>query len=907
MTLRDIGTGGGQAAAFTYDLARSVVYTRQGNPDWAGDKRDGTAPLSIRPNDLFYGAKAGDVEPDWVDPNRFDVPQADEQQRLFVNLITQMNLDKAPLPRFWYLPDGDKAAVILTGDDHNQPGLDYDPTPTYFDRLKAASPAGCEVDKWECVRATSYVFPGSQITEAQAAQYQAEGFEIALHVTTGCQDFTPTSLEQTFTSQLGAFKANWPALRPPTTNRAHCIVWSDWATHAKVERQHGIRFDGNYYYKGPNSWVKKPGLMTGAGFPQRFGDLDGSIIDVYQSMTQVSDEMDGILPTTTQIHKLLDNALGPKEYWGVFNVILHSDFGDHERLNDLVGDARERGVPIVSSEQMLKWVDGRNASSFSNIAFAGNTLTFNLTAHSNARGLEAMLPLRSTTGTLTRLRRGGQPVSWTKRKVKGVDYAVFNGASGAYEAVYGNDTNAPAITEVAATADADGNANITWKTDEPSTSLVQYGRTTALGFEAENTAPVSNHTVELTGLAPGATFYYRVNSADSANNTAGSPVSPATASFTTPAGTLTDSRSADFGAGSHLNTHSGDTLAGPDGEVTLKPAVGEEFEGTSLPSTWTAQPWSFEGSTWLSGGAVNADTSVLYTNNYFTGPRTLEFTATFQAVHEQAVGLGNDLSNYPYAIFSTGTEKPYGVYARSGAFPGEEDSTYLPGVSLYVPHRFKIEWAPTTIKYYVDGELKTTHNVAIGQEMRPVISDYGVFGASTKVHWLRMNNYAANSGQFTSRVLDSGPGAQDWQTVTMVRTGAASSTVQFHTRSGPTPVPDATWSGFVQVPPGGTIPSPNSRYIQYKAILTSSNVSSDAGAREGPDQLRRRHRPRADPGHRERHAGRAQDQPHAHGLTDRVQRPRRRPDDLRVHVVPQRHADRRRDDVQAQPRYGRLR
>ena len=46
------------------------------------------------------------------------MPQADEQQRLLANLITEMNLDKAPLPRFWYLPRGEKAAVVLTGDDH---------------------------------------------------------------------------------------------------------------------------------------------------------------------------------------------------------------------------------------------------------------------------------------------------------------------------------------------------------------------------------------------------------------------------------------------------------------------------------------------------------------------------------------------------------------------------------------------------------------------------------------------------------------------------------------------------------------------------------------------------------------------------------------------------------------------
>ena len=41
VTLRNVGASGGQAAAFTYDLARSVVETRQGNPAWAGQERDG--------------------------------------------------------------------------------------------------------------------------------------------------------------------------------------------------------------------------------------------------------------------------------------------------------------------------------------------------------------------------------------------------------------------------------------------------------------------------------------------------------------------------------------------------------------------------------------------------------------------------------------------------------------------------------------------------------------------------------------------------------------------------------------------------------------------------------------------------------------------------------------------------
>ena len=54
----------GQAAAFTYDLARSVVYTRQGNPAWSGQERDGNSP--IRSNDLFY--------PDWIDLDKVAHP-----------------------------------------------------------------------------------------------------------------------------------------------------------------------------------------------------------------------------------------------------------------------------------------------------------------------------------------------------------------------------------------------------------------------------------------------------------------------------------------------------------------------------------------------------------------------------------------------------------------------------------------------------------------------------------------------------------------------------------------------------------------------------------------------------------------------------------------------------------------
>ena len=823
VSLRDVGSSGGQAATFAYDLARSVVYTRQGNPAWAGQKRDGTGN-GIRSVDLFYGAKAGDIQPDWVDPGRIDVPQADEQQRLLANLITEMNRDSAPLPRFWYLPRGEKAAIVLTGDDHNVGG-----TQAYFDRLKATDPAGCSVADWECPRATSYMFTGTPLGDLQALAYEHDGFELALHLSTGCADYTPQSIENDLTGQLGAFSSSWPSVKPPVSNRTHCIVWSDWASQAKAERRHGIRFDTNYYYNGPPHWLRKPGLMTGSGFPQRFADLDGSLIDVYQSMTQVSDEANDTLQTTTQIHTLLDKALGPEQYWGVFNVILHSDYGDHRRLNDLVADAQQRDVPVVSSAQMLDWVDGRNGSSFANISYSNGALSFSLSTNAKARGLEAMLPARSASGPLSRLTRDGQPVSWKRRTVKGMDYIVFAGTAGAYSATYANDTTAPAVSAVAATADGEGHATVRWTTDEPSTSLVEYGRTTALGKEISQSAEVTDHEVELGGLAPDTTYRFRVSSTDTAGNATTSPATgSAPATFQTPPGSLVDSRTLEFAAGTQSNTRPGQTLDGLDGEVQLNPAFADDFESGSLSGAWTSRPFDTGGGISLAGGAASADDAVAHTTAFFDPPRVLEFSATFRSVNDQAIGLGNDLTGYPMAAFTTGNDgDPLQVYASSGAWSGETHTTPIPGLRFGVPHRFRIEWRPSSVVFFADGVQVAQHTQTdtIDGPLRPVFSDYGLFGAAARVDWLRMGSYAA-AGTMTSRVLDSGPGANQWQTLTSQRTLPSGSAIAFETRSGGTSRPDATWSAWQPVGAGGSIASPAARFIQYRANLTSSTFAS---------------------------------------------------------------------------------
>jgi fibronectin type 3 domain-containing protein len=430
VTMRNVGANGGHAAAFAYDLARSVVYTRQGNPAWAGQERDGVAPT--RPDDMFFGAKAGDVQPDWLDTSKISVPQADEQQRLLVNMIESM---ARPVPRYWYLPRMLKAALVLTGDDHAVGG-----TAGRFDQEIAQSPAGCSVALWQCIRSTSYIYPASPLTNAQAASYVAQGFEVALHVAPAgvnhlqCADFVPSNFDNIFTTQANAFFAKYTSVPPLATHRTHCVTWDDWATVPKVELAHGVTFDTNYYHY-PDTWIgQKNGFMTGSGFPMKFADTDGSVIPVYQENTELTDESGQTYPAAAQV--LFDGALGPNGFYGLFTANFHTDNAASPEQDATVTLAKANGVPMISAKQALDWTVARDASSFSNFTWAGKVLTFNATANANALGLQGMLPVSSTMGTLTGLSRGGSAVTYTVQTIKGIDYAIFSASTGTYTATY---------------------------------------------------------------------------------------------------------------------------------------------------------------------------------------------------------------------------------------------------------------------------------------------------------------------------------------------------------------------------------------------------------------------------------------------------------------------------------------
>ncbi|MEO8216511.1 MAG: N,N-dimethylformamidase beta subunit family domain-containing protein [Acidobacteriota bacterium] len=809
LTVRSVGSNGGEVAAFTFDLARSVIYTRQGNPAFAAQERDGTPP--IRSDDLFFGAKAGDVQPDWVDLSRVQIPQADEQQRLLANLIQFLNRDGKPLPHFWYLPRGLKAAVVMTGDDHGSNG-----TQGQFDKLLAQSPAGCSVSNWECLRSTSYIYTSTPLSDSSAAGYVAQGFEIGDHVTTNCADWTSQgSLSSIFDSDLGAWRSKYVSLPAPVTNRTHCIVWSDWASHPKVELAHGIRFDTNYYY-WPDTWVQdRPGLFTGSGMPMRFADLDGSMIDVYQAATQMTDESG--ITYSTHIDTLLDNALGPLGYYGVFTMNMHTDSSDHPGANTVVAAAQSRSVPVVSAKQMLDWIDGRNASSFSNVAWAGNALTFSVVAGANTNGLQSLLPALSINGHLTGITLNGGTIPYALETVKGIDYARFSSPAGNYIVTYATDTSPPLISAVTASPNADGTVQVAWTTDEQSDSVVTYSTNpSSLDQSAADSTAVTSHQITLSGLSTSTTYYFRVQSTDAASNTAVDPNPPAApASFTTASASFVDTTYGDFSAGT-LDAQSWVTETA-DGEVTIRPAEGSEFNDASIPAGWSVSPWSPGGAASFAAGAMSINEALVGTDAFYAPGRALEFVASFSASNQHA-GFGNDFNTGGWAIFSSKSGDQ--LYARVNGGSG----TDVPlGAYLNAFHRFRIEWLSSSVAFYIDGVQVSSQTASLPGNLRPVFSDSGNGSGALVVQWARMDPYAG-AASFRSRIFDAGTasawGALNWTALLPPGTSLAMSV-----RTGNTPIPDGSWTSFSSIASPGDSIGANSRYLQYQAALTSADPS----------------------------------------------------------------------------------
>lgn len=436
--------GQGQAALWAFDLARSVAYTRQGNPAWANQERDGAS--FIRASDMFV---------DWVDLDRLAIPQADEQQRLLGNLLAALSQGARPLPRLWYFPGTAEGMLIATGDSHQNPAsaIEYELAlvEQYGGHMSIyyAPPlssdwrrAGRRVKRWTeelpligDALADQYTPP----TPAQIADWRARGHEFTLHpyvdddLETGWHDYW-----QEFTG------LDYGPVSP--TVRTHRILWTGWVETARLQASYGIRLNLDHYHWGPafcketGEWVH--GHLTGSGLPMKFVDQQGRILNIYQQLTQLADEhlldaLGGPAKLSAEAAVEVSRALLRSGLDGHYSAIVaqfHTDpfvFGGESIaeaarwLEGTLDYAMAQGIPIWSAAEWLHFTEVRHDANIEDVRWdsAAQRFSFRVAAQVVPDvELTVMIPLEHGGGKLARVEVDGQSIAHRERRVGGVSY-----------------------------------------------------------------------------------------------------------------------------------------------------------------------------------------------------------------------------------------------------------------------------------------------------------------------------------------------------------------------------------------------------------------------------------------------------------------------------------------------------
>jgi hypothetical protein len=115
---------------------------------------------------------------------------------------------------------------------------------------------------------------------------------------------------------------------------------------------------------------------------------------------------------------------------------------------------------------------------------------------------------------------GLQPDTVYHFRVRSSDGSANEGISGDYQFhTLVVDTAPPTFSNVGTSNIADHNATVTWNTNEPANTQLEYGFTTSYGSTSTlDASMVTAHTVNLTGLTADTLYHFRARSRDAAGN-----------------------------------------------------------------------------------------------------------------------------------------------------------------------------------------------------------------------------------------------------------------------------------------------------------------------------------------------------------------------------------------------------
>jgi len=222
-------------------------------------------------------------------------------------------------------------------------------------------------------------------------------------------------------------------------------------------------------------------------------------------------------------HSILLQGLSPdKEYH--FRALSADSSGNTGLGTDTVfrtakgGGAPDTTPPVISGVTVSGVSDTRAVIMWTTDELSDSEVEYGNGTSYGLRATDA-----SDTAVHSLVLDGLKPMTGYHFRVKSTD--VFgNGPAVSADAVFttaGNpDIIGPKISNVKVTNITRTGATVTWTTDEPADSVVEYGNSTVYGQKLSSKQNVVSHSVSISGLSAGKVYHFRVGSTDPAGNPA---------------------------------------------------------------------------------------------------------------------------------------------------------------------------------------------------------------------------------------------------------------------------------------------------------------------------------------------------------------------------------------------------
>lgn len=417
--------GVGHTIAFLYNLPKSIVYTRQGNPLFAGIEKDGIPGL--RGMDLFTDG--------WVDTSANTINQADQQMSLLSHCIQELNSYTKPTPRFWYFPDTLKCLAVLDNDGEDNNERDFEPQFRDVDAMGA--------------KMTLYIKDVEKISKSWVDKWTAKGFEISGHPDNTKEAGNPVwaHMDSAIMSRKNEIASQFGL--PMRTVVNHWFVWcgrdvnggQDFGAQARLEENNGIEMDANYAVYDINSnqpehYLGTPGTnqgnYIGSGLVLKYADASGKTVQVYQRFNAVYDQQYNEGSTPEKFFEcfkgLVDRSLDDDIY-SVVSIKAHNNeyTFSKEPLMNMLTYANRKGIPVWTAIKLLDFLKMKDEASFNNISWTNNVLRFTLNSSlTHSHRLTLMLPADYNGKKIIGMTIDDQNQTYAIKRIKGRDYALVS-------------------------------------------------------------------------------------------------------------------------------------------------------------------------------------------------------------------------------------------------------------------------------------------------------------------------------------------------------------------------------------------------------------------------------------------------------------------------------------------------